>query len=195
MRQEQILLFGRIARKHRFVLPPELEECLAIQDKLALMGGAKLIGEVLVDLGYLADEHVRWILERQELDCPVEHEDTLFGELCAANGLASMSAVERALKAQAKAARKGDSRPVGEFLVAVGDLTARERDAIIALQARVRRVPTVAPAARAPQPFLMFETDSPRRGGWRVKTVLVLTGLAIAAAAAAIAALALGLFS
>lgn len=185
---EAKLLFGRIARKHRFVLPEDLEECVAMSERLRMMGLAKRLGEILADQGYLSADHVQWILERQSLDAPLAPEDTRFGDLAVLNGFVPPGHVDRALRAQQKEARRGETLRIGEILVAEGIMRAADRDAVLALQRRVRAAPAGAPAetpapAQAPS-FLLLEATRPRKSR-TVLAVLVAAALLLAAAAAA----------
>jgi hypothetical protein len=171
---EAMLLFGRIARKHRFVLPEDLDECLGIAEKLRMMGLSKRIGEILIDQGYLSGDHVRWILQRQEPPGPVTAEASRFGELAVLNGFVAARLVQRGLKAQR----------LGEILVGEGSMRAPDRDAVLALQQRLRAGsgPGVEPGA---PPFLLLEAPAPpkrRRILLAALVALLLLGLAALAA-------------
>jgi hypothetical protein len=190
---ESMLLFGRIARKHRFVLPEDLEECLAMAEKLRLMGLAKKIGEILSDQGYLSEDHVQWILQRQSLPQPLPPEDSLFGDLAVLNSFVLPGAVERALREQQKDAKRGDARRIGEILVAENSMRTVDRDAIVYLQQRLRTgagLRTGSGEGTAPS-FLLLEASAPRPKR-AVFAVFVAAALFLALAAGAAALFFLG---
>ncbi|MCU0722632.1 MAG: serine/threonine protein kinase [Planctomycetes bacterium] len=67
-------LFGRIALKHNLVTPKQLVECLAVKDKLRREGKDLMLGQILLERGYLTKEEVLFILKAQKkavLECPV----------------------------------------------------------------------------------------------------------------------------
>jgi hypothetical protein len=182
------LLFGRIARKHRFVLPDDLEECLIIQQKLRLMGGAKRLGEVLIDQEYLSEEHVLWILKRQrgqgEVFAP---ETTRFGELASLNGFVRPAAVDKGMKVQRKAAKKGESLRIGEILVAGGEMTPTERDAILTLQKRLRGDGEPLVDEEGAGKVLLLEAGRIPRRPWRPIAAALAVGVFLAVLAAVLA--------
>jgi hypothetical protein len=181
---EAMLLFGRIARRHRFVLPEDLEECLGIAEKLRMMGLSKRLGEILVDQGYLSDDHVRWILQRQDPAGPVPPEASRFGDLAVLNGFVAARVVQRGLKAQRKGAKKGPALRIGEVLVGEGSMRAPDRDAILALQQRLRAATGTGADPGAP-PFLLLEAPAlPKRRRLLLAALVALLLLGLAAFAA-----------
>jgi len=67
-------LFGRIALKNNLVNPKQLIECLAIKDKLLRQGRKMMLGQILIEKGYLTKEEVLYVLRMQKkavLECPV----------------------------------------------------------------------------------------------------------------------------
>lgn len=187
MTSDSMLLFGRIARKHRFVLPHDLEECLVIQEKLRLMGGSRRLGDILIDQGYLTPDHVTWVLARQARTEPAPPLGSRFGEIAVLNGLAPRGAVQRALKAQAREAKKATTRKIGEILVADGMLEPSEKFAILALQARVRSTEQEALSHAEAAPILVLEAGSMHRARSRFIIVGLITLIAAAVLAALIA--------
>jgi hypothetical protein len=182
------LLFGKIARKHQFVLPDDLDECLIIQQKLRLMGGKLRLGEVLMDQGYLTNEHVMWILKRQfgsGRDLP--EDATQFGALATVNGFIARIAVDRALKTQRKAAKKGENLRIGEILVAGGEMTPPERDAILMLQKRIRGVKDGADREEGSAKVLLLEEERVRKRRWRPIVAALLMGAVLAVLAVLLA--------
>ncbi|MHC5038097.1 MAG: hypothetical protein ACYTHM_12345 [Planctomycetota bacterium] len=175
---DALLLFGKIARKHRFVLPDDLEECLAIQEKLRLIGGEKKLGEVLVDQGYLTADHVTWILGRQGTEI-VPEEASLFGDLAVLNGFVRRGAVDKALKTQKKDLKRGSTfLRIGELLVGDGEMTPQEREAILSLQSRLRAGKEgAAKPPRAPA-FLVLEAGPMARSPWG-RVILILAVILI----------------
>jgi len=187
-KNDAYLLFGKIARKHQFVLPDDLEECLIIQQKLRLMGGELRLGEVLIDQGYLTNEHVMWILKRQWGSGEELPEDTTrFGVLAATNAFISQVALERALKMQRKVARKGDGLRIGEILVAGGEMTPPERDAIVKLQKRLRGVGETAEKEDGGVRVLLLEEERVRKRQWRPIVAALLMGVVLAVLAVMLA--------
>lgn len=184
---DAFLLFGRIARKHRFVLPEDLQECLGIQERLELMGGRMRLGEVLSDQGYMGVEHVVWILGRQRLDAPCTPEKSLFGDLAVRNGFIPPAAVARALK-RARRGTGRDGMRIGEVLVAQGEMAARERDAILLLQRRLREGAVLdAGMEREPKRFLLLEEGPVRRSRIRRIAAAAVLGILLAVLAAIVA--------
>jgi hypothetical protein len=174
---EALQLFGRLLRKHRFVLADDLEECLVIQQKLRLMGGAKPLGEVLLDQGYLTLEHVAWILKRQTEGLPLPREETMFGDLAVANDFASVASVEKALRTQKKEVKKGNPRRIGEIIVSDDDMSPPQRDALLLLQGRVRGE-TGRFVDAPPDPTCLVLEESPAHARrWRPMAVALVAGL------------------
>ncbi|MHC4778770.1 MAG: protein kinase domain-containing protein [Planctomycetota bacterium] len=67
-------LFGRIALKNNLVSPKQLIECLALKDKLSRKGRNVMLGQILLERGYLTKEEILFILKTQKkgiLECPV----------------------------------------------------------------------------------------------------------------------------
>ncbi|GEM_PF-2060474 len=165
---DAMLLFGRVARKHHFVLLDDLEECLAIQQKLRMMGGNRMLGEILVDQEYLTVEHVKWILARQKPHATLPEETTRFGDLAVVNGFLSPGAVARALKIQRRKASREETRRIGEVLVAEGVMMPAERDAILSLQHRIRG--QADSSSTESRRVLLIEVDGDLR--WRARRTL-----------------------
>ncbi len=67
-------LFGRIALKHEMITAKELVECLAIKDKLRRDGRIVMLGQIMIEKGYLTNDEVHLILGKQKktiLQCKV----------------------------------------------------------------------------------------------------------------------------
>jgi serine/threonine protein kinase len=67
-------LFGRIALKNELLSPKQLVECLAIKDKLKRSGRMMMLGQIMIERGYLTRDEVYMILRRQKkaiLCCPI----------------------------------------------------------------------------------------------------------------------------
>lgn len=186
-KSDLLLLFGRILRKHRFVLPEDLDECLAIQQKLQLMGGSRTLGQVLVDQGYLTADHVTWVLNRQAGDAPLGAEETLFGDLTVRNGFAEAADVARALKAQRRTAKRGQERRLGDLLVSADVMTLFERDAILKLQRRLRGDAPARGVPAADSEVLLLEAERQAPGRGRAIAAALAAGLVMTALAALLA--------
>lgn len=191
MELDALLLFGNVALRHHYLYRHELEECLGIQERMRLIGGAGPIGSILVDQGYLEPEHVRSILGRQKTPGPSAPELTRFGFLAKANAFLSDKDIDRALGLQKRYLDERDHRlHLGEMLVVQGLLTVAERDALLAAQRRLRGEETPAALDHADGETLLLElTGLERRTGLRgAVTLALLAALAVTAVAALLAA-------
>lgn len=66
-------LFGKLAVKLGYATPEQVNECIRLQAKQAAIGDRVKLGRLLVDKGYIKEEHVRRILRLQHIDlvgCP-----------------------------------------------------------------------------------------------------------------------------
>ncbi len=56
--------FGEIALEKRFVTPDQLYEALTTQARTKVDGGQeKLLGQILLELGYITEEEVQQVLD------------------------------------------------------------------------------------------------------------------------------------
>jgi len=180
--------------RHHYIDRHELSECLSIQDRMGLMGGSRLIGEVLSDQSYLEQNHVRAILMRQKIHRPADIEISRFGFLAKTNGFVNDREIQRALDLQRRFEKERKMRlHLGEMLVVQGIISVAERKAILMCQQRVRMEDEVAPSDRPahPQELLLELERMERRGGIRGTLIVVFLILAAAVSVAAMVAVAL----
>jgi serine/threonine protein kinase len=67
-------LFGRIALKEEMITAKELVECLALKDKLKREGRIVMLGQIMIEKGYLTHDDLHHILKMQKkgvLQCKV----------------------------------------------------------------------------------------------------------------------------
>jgi len=123
------LLFGKIALTEKFCTPAQIEECTRLQLQLqSPHQPAPRLGDLLLEKGYLsAPQHAKILeIQQQNLDLvdPLvkkRKESILFGKLAIKQGLVTPDEVNQCLRLQAE---PGESRSLGEILVAKGFLTA-----------------------------------------------------------------------
>jgi hypothetical protein len=144
-----------------------------------MMGGSKRLGDVLMDQGYLTEDHVKWILSRQGGKIPLAKDTTLFGDLCVTNEFVKIPAVARALKIQRKESKKGDARRIGEILVAEDEMSPADRDAILLLQERLRGNQGAKAKKRGTRSVLVLEAGQPSRRNWRPIAAAAFAGILI----------------
>ena len=123
------LLFGKIALSEKFCTQAQIDECTRLQLQLqSPHQPAPLLGDLLMQKGYLtAIQHAR-ILEIQQKNLDLvdplvkkRKESVLFGKLAIKLGLVTPDEVNTCLRLQAE---PGETRSLGEILVAKGFLTA-----------------------------------------------------------------------
>jgi hypothetical protein len=123
------LLFGKIALGEGFCTQAQIDECTRLQLQLqSPHQPAPRLGDLLLEKGYLTPEQHAKILEiqKQNLDLvdPLikkRKEAVLFGKLAVKQGLVTPDEVHQCLRLQAE---PGETRSLGEILVAKGFLTA-----------------------------------------------------------------------
>ena len=123
------LLFGKIALAEKFCTQAQVDECTRLQLQLqSPHQPAPRLGDLLLEKGYLtAEQHARILeIQRQNLDLvdPLvkkRKESVLFGKLAIKQGLVTPDEVNQCLRLQAE---PGETRSLGEILVAKGFLTA-----------------------------------------------------------------------
>ncbi|MCX7805305.1 MAG: protein kinase, partial [Planctomycetota bacterium] len=126
-------LFGTMAVRGHFVLPEQVEECLAIQRSLEAAGKkVPRLGEILAAKGYMTPDQVRAVLEGQH-----SLKGGLFGEIAIRWKFCLPDAVEACLKIQREADARGE-RPkrLGELLVERGALRPHQVHAILQAQGK-----------------------------------------------------------
>ncbi len=123
------LLFGKIALTEKFCTPAQIDECTRLQLQLqSPHQPAPRLGDLLLEKGYLtAIQHAR-VLEIQQKNLenvdPLvkkKKESILFGKLAIKQGLVTPDEVNQCLRLQAE---PGETRSLGEILIAKGFLTA-----------------------------------------------------------------------
>jgi len=62
--KDRYKFFGEVALEKKFVTTDQLYEALTLQARAKVEGrGEKLLGQVLLELGYLTEDHVRQVLD------------------------------------------------------------------------------------------------------------------------------------
>jgi protein-arginine kinase activator protein McsA len=123
------LLFGKIALTEKFCTQAQIDECTRLQLQLqSPHQPAPRLGDLLLEKGYLtAEQHAKVLeIQQQNLDLvdPLvkkRKESVLFGKLAIKQGLVTPDEVNQCLRIQAE---PGETRSLGEILVAKGFLTA-----------------------------------------------------------------------
>jgi protein-arginine kinase activator protein McsA len=123
------LLFGKIALTEKFCTQAQVDECTRLQLQLqSPHQPAPRLGDLLLEKGYLsAEQHAKVLqIQQQNLDLvdPLvkkRKESVLFGKLAIKQGLVTADEVNQCLRLQAE---PGETRSLGEILVAKGFLTA-----------------------------------------------------------------------
>lgn len=132
-------LFGKIAIAQGYCTQDQLDEALNVQ----IAGQtphrpARRIGEILVEKGYLSAEQLETVLriQRQNADLSdpqarKRKESVLFGKLAVREGFTTEERVAEGLRLQD---REGESRTLGEILLAKGYLTLEQVKDLLARQ-------------------------------------------------------------
>lgn len=135
MPADEDLLFGKIALARKFCTPEQIQECLRLQ---AHESPAPPLGEILLYKGYLTPEQHAEVLRAQKENLqsvdPASQrrkEDVLFGKLAVREGLATLEQVNECLRLQAQA---GETRSLGEIMIARGYLTAEQVKTLLSRQ-------------------------------------------------------------
>jgi len=123
------LLFGKIALSEGFCTQAQIDECTRLQLQLqSPHQPAPRLGDLLMEKGYLTAIQNARILEIQQKNMDLvdplvkkRKESVLFGKLAVKLGLVTADEVNECLRIQAE---PGESRSLGEILVAKGYLTA-----------------------------------------------------------------------
>ena len=123
------LLYGKIALSEGFCTQAQIDECTRLQLQLqSPHQPAPRLGDLLMEKGYLNAVQNARILEIQQKNMDLvdplvkkRKESVLFGKLAVKLGLVTADEVNTCLRAQAE---PGETRSLGEILVASGYLTA-----------------------------------------------------------------------
>jgi hypothetical protein len=123
------LLFGKIALTEKFCTSAQVDECTRLQLQLqSPHQPAPRLGDLLLEKGYLtAEQHAKVLqIQQQNLDLvdPLvkkRKESVLFGKIAIKQGLVTADEVNQCLRIQAE---PGETRSLGEILVAKGFLTS-----------------------------------------------------------------------
>jgi len=122
------LLFGKIALSEGFCTQAQIDECTRLQLQLqSPHQPAPRLGDLLMEKGYLTAIQNARILEIQQKNMDLvdplvkkRKESVLFGKLAVKLGLVTADEVNECLRLQAE---PGETRSLGEILVAKGFLT------------------------------------------------------------------------
>jgi hypothetical protein len=101
--------------------------------------------------------------------------------------MASAGAIERAVKIQNKAGKKGAAPRIGEILVSLDEMKAPERDALLSLQRRVRGTGEGATEGASRPTVLVLEEGPASRQSWRPVAAALVVGMLLALLAVVIA--------
>lgn len=135
------LLFGKIAVSRGFCTQAQIDECLRLQLQMQTPHQpSPKLGQLLVDRGFLTREQLDQVLalQKQNLDLvdPVvkkRKESVLFGRLVVREGLLPETDVNECLRLQAQ---PGESRSLGEIMVAQGKLSAEQVKELLGKQSK-----------------------------------------------------------
>lgn len=121
------LLFGKVALRKGMISQAQLDECLKEQEASE---GAKLIGMVLLERGYISRDQQREIIEyqKQHQNRPVtdpeeQKADIAFGFLAVQKNYTTLNRVYECVREQARTAKLGLFFRLGEIFVNKGYLT------------------------------------------------------------------------
>jgi DNA-directed RNA polymerase subunit RPC12/RpoP len=133
------LLYGKIAISKSFCTQTQVDECLNLQLQIqSPHQAAPRLGELLLNKGYITQEQHGKVMEvqRQNLQLidPVlkrRKEAVLLGKLAVRDGLLTEDEVNECLRLQAA---EGETRSLGEIMVAQGYLTPSQIKGLLAKQ-------------------------------------------------------------
>ncbi len=135
MPSNEDLLFGRIALTNRFCTREQIDECARLQ---AREPDPPPLGEILLYKGYLTPEQHAKVLEIQKENLgaidPVlkkHKESVLFGKLAVRENLLTEEQANECLRLQG---RQGETRSLGEIMIAKGYLSAPQVKELLAKQ-------------------------------------------------------------
>jgi DNA-directed RNA polymerase subunit RPC12/RpoP len=161
------LLFGKIALAQKFCTPAQIDECSRMQ---ALEPEPPPLGELLLYKGYLTPQQHARVLEIQKQNLgaidPVlkkRREAILFGKLAVREKLVTEDQANECLRLQAK---EGESRSLGEILIARRYLTAQQvKDLLAKQQKRIMECPSCRLSFTVLTLSEGKKVDCPRCGG------------------------------
>lgn len=134
------LQLGLLLIREGLITRDELKKALIKQGEIRRFGRHQRLGEVIVKLGYLAQEDIDGFAEVQEALAAPDHGHTPLGHLLIDRGLASPSQIFTLLGEQQFAEHK-----LGELLVNKGVITQEQLEELLADQA-AERLGTIAQA-------------------------------------------------
>ncbi len=129
MPHETDALVGRLALEKGFLTPGQLQECLAEQAEREKSGVTRPLGVIMVSRGMLQDAQLLELLEEQKKmlaerseTAHARKEDAFFGQILVRQGLLTAEQIRQALRAQARAAERGEPTVprLGQILVEQG---------------------------------------------------------------------------
>lgn len=132
-------LFGKIAISQGYCTQDQLDECLKLQLQMqSPHQPAPRLGQLLVDKGYLAAPQLETILQIQKQNADLvdplmrkKKESVLFGKLAVREGLTTDERIAECLRLQD---REGETRTLGEILVAKNYLSAAQVKELLSRQ-------------------------------------------------------------
>jgi hypothetical protein len=141
MEPRNSLLVGQIALDLQFITRQQLDECLVLQ---AGQVKSRSIGALLVENGFLTEEHLAKVMEEQKrrlqqgtVYSEGQKDEVSFGRLLVKAGYAKVEQVNEALRAQQDLAERGRRKRVGELLVEAGHIAPEAVLAVLKMQGKV----------------------------------------------------------
>ena len=124
-------LFGKIAIAQGYCTQDQLDECLKLQlQRQSPHQAAPRLGQLLVDKGYLSAAQLDTVLQIQKQNADLvdpllrkKKESVLFGKLAVREGHTTDERISECLRLQD---REGETRTLGELLIAKSYLTAAQ---------------------------------------------------------------------
>ena len=131
-------LFGKILIDRGLITREQLDEAIAVREKLLAVGLDRRIGEILVNRRLISQD-VADEIGNQQKTVDSGGGESVLGRLAVQTGLISQAQLNRALELQrAWFQESGVAPTLGYILVEEGLLTVQQLDALIAVQNRVK---------------------------------------------------------
>ena len=151
---------GRILLRNELVTPEQLRECAELQKRVKEVGGAILLGEVLIQKGFIDESTLTGALavQREKLaqafaPHPLRGKgltpeaDNSIGKIALQNGLIVQEQLDEALAIQEKVRALGVEKRLGEILVDRGHMSHEALEGLLRVQARRKKRATEAELA------------------------------------------------
>ncbi len=148
---------GKILVENEMITPEQLQECADIQKRVRAVGGAILLGEVVVQKGYIDEESLlgALALQKEKLSHALvlhplrqrgltEVADSSIGHIAVKNGLIVQDQLDDALEIQKKVRALGVEKRIGEILVDRGHISRAGLEGLLLVQERRKKRATEA---------------------------------------------------